>query len=843
MVEKITIAELNLDTKALIVSASKTKKEIESLKDSQKELSKEGKKGSAQFVENEVAIKKLSTSYTKQKNTLVALTDENNKFISTEKATNTALNKNVTTINGARSSNKELLAIRGKLNLSTAKGKKELDQINTKLDKNNAFIKDNVSAYEQQKIGIGDYEGALRKVFPASGQLIDGLKRAKEGLAAQKVAMNGSTAATTLSSKALRVFRIALLATGIGAIVVVLGSLIAFLSTTQSGIDKVTAVTRPLKAIFQSLIGIFQTVGENLFNAFSNPKQVLIDLVDFVKNNVINRFKALSIILDGIINLDFKKIGEGFVQATTGVEDFIQKAKDAGKATSDFLTEAAEKGAEIDRLQKSIEAGEARLVLTRAQTSKQLRELQLIANDRTLSAEKNNEAANQAILLAKELSTAEKEIVNQKIKQEEIQQSLNDSGREDQKKLNELRAQAIAADEKAAATELKFLTAKAGLVNEQKAEAKKLADDKKKQDQKLLDDKKTSEDAELERDRDFAARKKELQNTIALQNEEDAIAKQQLKLEQDAEKQIAELELLNITEQQKTELLALMETERQQLLNDIIAESQIAAYEQQLEANEKLIEGNTKLTDSDKNTAQIRANVASTLTGVLTGLLGDSLGAKLASIAIEAGIQAGLVKIEGAAASGKITAGITSANAAAIAASPLTGGLPFTAINTAQGVGLQASNAASTARAITGILTGAALKGLGSVSTSKFEKGGLQSVGGKRHSSGGTKFTGEDGTRFEAERGELIGVMSRQASEKFMDFNNKHTDATSFGNSLNFENGGTIPVNGGSTVTDSNTQLANMIAASINGIKVVAIVDDIAGGLALQTEIIDGANI
>ena len=116
-------------------------------------------------------------------------------------------------------------------------------------------------------------------------------------------------------------------------------------------------------------------------------------------------------------------------------------------------------------------------------------------------------------------------------------------------------------------------------------------------------------------------------------------------------------------------------------------------------------------------------------------------------------------------------------------------------------------------------------------------------MGGERHSSGGTKFVGEDGTRFEAERGEIIGVMSRQASEKFMDFNNKYTDGTSFGNSLNFEKGGTISVGDNPNTSDSNTQLANMIAASINGIKVVAIIDDIAGGLALQTEIIDGANI
>ena len=43
----------------------------------------------------------------------------------------------------------------------------------------------------------------------------------------------------------------------------------------------------------------------------------------------------------------------------------------------------------------------------------------------------------------------------------------------------------------------------------------------------------------------------------------------------------------------------------------------------------------------------------------------------------------------------------------------------------------------------------------------KFERGGFQEVGGKRHSQGGTKFIGEDGTGLEVEKGEGIGVFSR----------------------------------------------------------------------------------
>lgn len=64
------------------------------------------------------------------------------------------------------------------------------------------------------------------------------------------------------------------------------------------------------------------------------------------------------------------------------------------------------------------------------------------------------------------------------------------------------------------------------------------------------------------------------------------------------------------------------------------------------------------------------------------------------------------------------------------------------------------------------------VKKITSTKPPKAEKGALFGIGGKRHSAGGTMFTGEDGTRFEAEQGELIGVMNRNAARHFMAFNN-----------------------------------------------------------------------
>jgi len=450
MAEKIKIAELNFDTDKLDAALLETRKDIDSLtegirvqrktiKDSNKaineftqanlKLANSGKKNSKQYKDNQAEIKKLKSAIDNETKALIKNETSQKNLKNEQKEINNvitianakrgqsvdyinkaknALAQEVTTIKQARDQNKRLNTIRNNVNTKTKEGQIAIENLNKRLDKNNKFIDKNADKLTKQKNNIGNYGSALGGVSPILGQVSQKLTAVKEALNVFAVSMKTTNAATGKTSKALKIFKFALISTGIGAIVVILGSLITFLATTQAGIDKVTSVTRPLQAIFQSFIGVVQTLGGSLFKALSEPKKLLTDLVDFVKNNVINRFKAFAVILEAIQNRDFKGLRDGILQATTGVENLVDKTKDAGKKTAAFLKEAADKGDEIDRLQKSIEQGEADLILTRSKSQKQLRNLQLIANDRTLSAKKNNEAAEKALTIANNLADAEK---------------------------------------------------------------------------------------------------------------------------------------------------------------------------------------------------------------------------------------------------------------------------------------------------------------------------------------------------------------------------------------------------------------------------------------------------
>ena len=473
---KIKIAELDINTDALIKATADVKKEIDSLKKANKSLQDSNQGSSQQFVENAVKIKALNKEYNNNTNALIANTSIKKDSAAQTELLNNVLGKEVNTIDEARAQNKALNKLRNEANANTEQGALKIKAINNQLDLNNDFIKENSDQYLKQKINIGNYGSALQGVSPQLAGVLTKIQGSIAGLQAQKAVLQGTTSSLGGTSKALKIFRLALISTGIGALVVAFGSLITFLSTTQAGMDKLTAVTRPLQAIFQSLIGVVQNLGGKLFEAFSNPKQLLTDLVDFVKGQVINRFKALGVVLDGIVNLDFKKISDGLLQGATGVKDLTGKISKAGKDSAKFFADAAAKGAEIDKLTKEIETKEINIARQRQESINAIKDLEKITKDSSATTEARLEANLKQNELAKQQAILEKNIINLKKDRLVIEQDLNDTNREGNKELQQLNADLLAQDAKLKEEELKGIRVISAANKERAAEQKKAID-------------------------------------------------------------------------------------------------------------------------------------------------------------------------------------------------------------------------------------------------------------------------------------------------------------------------------------------------------------------------------
>ena len=300
-------------------------------------------------------------------------------------------------------------------------------------------------------------------------------------------ALNATAAATGNVSTGMKVLRGAIIATGIGALVVVLGSLIAYFTSTQEGINKVNKALTPLKVVFQTLIGVVQNFGKYLLEAITHPKQMLIDLLDFLKGQFMNRlngmidiFKGIGKIITGDIKEGIKQVGEAAAQTVTGVENVVGKVKDAGKAMSDTIDEAVKRGQRIEEINQKLSSSEADFIQQTAELKQLFKEQNMIAEDTTKTFAEREEAAKKSIEIQKQINKLaedrnglEQELLNLKF-------ASNDTSDADRaelaKKKAELAEQAAARIEAITTQNNKVNTIRKAANDQANAQAKEAAD-------------------------------------------------------------------------------------------------------------------------------------------------------------------------------------------------------------------------------------------------------------------------------------------------------------------------------------------------------------------------------
>lgn len=746
-----------------------------------------------------------------------------------------------------------------------------------------ARLKELEGATGDHRRNVGNYTESLRKATGVQGVYTQGTKAMATAQAVTNLVVGKSTGA-------MKLFRIALASTGIGFLILALGSLYSYLTQTQEGINLVNRALTPLKVLFQSLKGVSQEVGKALVSAFLSPKQAMQDIADFVKNNLINRFKAFGVILQAIEDRDWGKLKDGLLQGATGVTDLTEKVNKMGSDANKFFQEAIDRGKEIEGIRQRLSATEADYIKRQSELKREFEEQKKISEDTTKTIAERENAAREAIDSQGKLRNLAVDRLDLEARLIELQQKSNDTddaGRaelatkmaeiqdryaneaakttEGQNKLNSIIKEGftqrigntkkvidelvknqeielqlfqeqnrfeedrLAVQRQTSAKELEIIKTKFDnkLLSEKDYQVKKLAIENNLKEQEL-----EAEQTELERIQNFEDKKKDLQEQMRIANAESDLERAELKAELDFEKHIADLEQMELLETEKTELLALLETQREEVLSEI----RNSFEEQRLEKFKQVMEKDIAI--REKN-AQEAANVASQLTGILSGLLGDSLAAKLASIAVDAAIQAGLVSITTASSQARNLAQAT-------ATLPPPGNIPFIAAALGQNAIMQTQSSA----AITKIIGSAAIQGLGTAvqSMKKMESGGLVEIGGKRHSAGGTKFYGDDGTTFEAEQGELIGVVNRRAAAMVQNLNSTFPVNGGLRSANYFAAGGFVQrgANGPSVNAPSIDYdlLAQKLGDQFRFLpQPVVAVEDINTGQNNYAEVVNGANI
>ena len=304
--------------------------------------------------------------------------------------------KQAGTLQKLAASSRLLRKEREKLNLDTEKGRKRLREINKELDKNNKRITENSDKLKKQKMNVGNYTDSIKEAAGASGLFggvlgklsqIQGVLNAltkkntveeevntvaKETNAAATaqltVAQRAMNAATSKGTKALKVFKTALASTGIGLLVVALGSLFAFLTRSQAGVDGLSKAMAGLTASFDVVIDRFAQIGGGIAKFF-----------------------------EGLVSFDSDKIAEGVNDITTAFEGLGEEIAVEVR----LATELEELTIRLTRQQKLFTAEQAKSLTT-------IKELTLIAKDKLALDEDRLEALDQIAEI--EIAVAEKQL-------------------------------------------------------------------------------------------------------------------------------------------------------------------------------------------------------------------------------------------------------------------------------------------------------------------------------------------------------------------------------------------------------------------------------------------------
>jgi chromosome segregation ATPase-like protein len=431
-VERIKLAQVDIDVDALIEKSAEARKRLLEISNEMKSLKDTLDKGNISIDEYAKRLTVLTAEQKIQSDELrvydnlvkghieteAKKTQSNKKVSGSIKELGAALSQNKLIYQQLSEEEREAADVGGKLLAVIQEQDKKYKELQKSIGNNQV----DVGNYRQ---AILDAIGANSDLGASLNSLTNGFTTLKDKLALVKApfenyvkygklsapTMEQMSNATNKSATSLKILRGAVISTGIGALVVALGSLISYFTSTQEGIDKVNKVLTPLKVLFQTLWGVVQNVGKALVEAFTHPKQLLLDLGKFMQEQIINRataiidaFKGLGNILTGNFKEGFKQVGDAALQAATGVKDVVGKVKEAGKAVSDTIGEAIKRGQRIEEINQKLSASEADFIEQTAKLKQEFKEQNMIAEDTTKTFAEREAAARKSIEIQKKIN-------------------------------------------------------------------------------------------------------------------------------------------------------------------------------------------------------------------------------------------------------------------------------------------------------------------------------------------------------------------------------------------------------------------------------------------------------
>ena len=317
------------------------------------------------------------------------------------------------------------------------------------------------------QLQVGDYaivnkdlESALSKMNPALAKTISGIQ--------------GMTKAA-----------IAFIATPVGVVLAAIAAALALVTSwfkrSEEGQNALAVASAAFEQVLSAVLNIASKVGEWLYKMFTDPKEAVRELGEFIQSQITNRLdgiiqagEAIGKIFSGEVLAGFKDLGSAVVKTATGVDDVIGKIGE--------IADKAQQAADIQKEINNLATEERELGLEKSKTLARQNELRNISNDAERTHAERLKANNEYIELTNKLEEKTLDLLNRQLRAETDKMILQKGSYEalsieEKQKIADLEAKTYEAQ---AAAEQKLFTATRTnnrLRREAANEAKKAASD------------------------------------------------------------------------------------------------------------------------------------------------------------------------------------------------------------------------------------------------------------------------------------------------------------------------------------------------------------------------------
>tara|TARA_R100001463_G_scaffold65867_1_gene119154 strand:- start:885 stop:2474 length:1590 start_codon:yes stop_codon:yes gene_type:complete len=346
------------------------------------------------------------------------------------------------------------------------------------------------------------------------------------------VSLNSVKAAFVSAGKSAKVMfgsiKAGLISTGIGAFLVIVGSLIAYFKSTKRGAEMLERALAGVGAVVSVLTDLMSGVGEVMVKAFTDPQQAVKDLWAGIKKNLMNRvegivdsFSFLGETIKSALSFDWDGVkenaagfGESMIQVATGVDDLTGKM---AKGFSDLATEIEKDvtaAMKLKGLTQQLRDEEREFNKVRAQTRQDIQKARLDALDESKTAEERLAALQKANDLELKTTKDVLEMQKRKIEIQKETMALSENMAEDLDELAALEVGLIDLQTSSFQTQKRLATEMETLTNEIRAKEDAEWDAKIKANDEWNKEQQRSRDANLAADKKAAKEKEKLEHDL-----------------------------------------------------------------------------------------------------------------------------------------------------------------------------------------------------------------------------------------------------------------------------------------------------------------------------------------